>query len=30
VALHSLLRNKDEAVEIAERSWNVAVDKLKN
>jgi tetrahydromethanopterin S-methyltransferase subunit G len=30
VALHSVLRSKDEAVQIAEKSWNVALDKLKN
>ena len=30
IALHSLLRNnKNEAVEIAEKTWNVAIDRLK-
>ena len=30
VALHSLIRNKEEAIQIAEKTWNVAIDRLKN
>lgn len=31
VALHSIIRNnKDEAAQIAEKSWNIAIDRLKN
>jgi len=30
VALHSFLRNKEEAVQIAEKTWNIAIDRLKN
>lgn len=29
VAMHSFLRNKEEAIQIAEKTWNVAKDKLK-
>ena len=29
VALHSLLRNKEEAVSIAEKTWNIAISRLK-
>ena len=28
--LHSLLRDKNEAKEIAEKTWNIAIDRLKN
>jgi len=30
IGLHSKLRNKDEAVEMAEKSWNIAIDRLKD
>ena len=31
IALHSLIRNnKEEAAQIAEKTWNVAIDKLKS
>ena len=31
IALHSLVRNnKEEAAQIAEKTWNVAIDKLKS
>ena len=31
IALHSLIRNnKEEAAQIAEKTWNIAIDKLKS
>ena len=30
IGLHSKLRSKEEAVTTAEKTWNIAIDKLKN
>jgi len=30
VALHSSLKNKDEAIKVAEKTWNIAIERLKD